>query len=320
MSKADILEKLKQHGEAAEIVRAYWAETLPGIGQLPEPQLQSWLIRFELDAIVGGLDAAVNQRSKLDAKGEPMTAPAAVSFASAVINRLHLEGLPEAEREEIKAHREHIRSVRSAAGKLGRAKQLAEEVEACREVAQVCPDLPEVARPLPNAYGFGFEVGFASASATEHAAAPEAKPAAAAPPAAQTEEKDNSKTKNRKPKNCKQCGAALSRDKSHLCENPPAVSSLEAGRGKTKTNPDRYTRYEGCECYAQIEELDYHADTCPLAEKTKAVAKPSDPGRYEGCNCIAECEGSDNHDDLCPLFKAQAKAASARSLSEVDTL
>lgn len=271
MSKAkDILEKLKQRGEEAETVRAYWAETLPGIGQLPEPQLQSWLSRFELDAILGGLDAAVNQRSKLDAKGEPMTAPAAVSFASAVINRLHLEGLPEAEREKIKAHREHIRSVRSAAGKLGRAKQLAEEVEACREVAQVCPDLPEVARPLPNAYGFGFEVGFASASATEHAAAAEkSKPAAAAPPAARSEEKATAKPETE----TNPAGASGLLPKQTLKTIKTARGVLPRPKSFDSWTNVQRTEWIACTCRA----FDFgtiHSRGCAANAQAKAAAAP----------------------------------------------
>lgn len=254
MTKAtDLLEKLKQRREDGEAIKAYWEAVLPGIGNLPESQLQGWLNRFDLHVIVAGLDAAVIKRSKLDAKSEKLSVQEAVDYASGAMREAQFESLSEEERRAWVAKAARIHEVRSAAGKRGRAKQLAEEAKAARDFAQASPDLPEVAQPLPNAYGFGSGVGsgFASGSvsALDSAAASSSQPtpAAAAPPVPRPagEEKDNgnTNTKNQKtekpPRLCRKCGATLSRSQNHIC--PTFADEVFENEDKHNTNPQTKT-------------------------------------------------------------------------------
>jgi hypothetical protein len=172
MSKAkELLEKLKRRREEAEAVCAYWAEVLPNLGHVPEAHLQSWLGTFDFDTIVAGIDAAVVQRSKRQAKDDPMEAGQAVLYASAVMRNLKYKSLPEEERER-------IRAAKSEAGKKGNAKRW----QGQREVATVCDDLRQSAttsRTTCSSSGSGSSSLSSTHTAT---ASSEAKPAAAVPP------------------------------------------------------------------------------------------------------------------------------------------
>jgi hypothetical protein len=172
MTKAsDLLEKLKQRREEAEAVRAYWADALPSIGTLPEPQLQGWLQRFNLDIIIGGIDAAVILRSKRDAKGEKLPTQEAVDYASKSMHEAHFEAMPEEERQKYAEKAAHIREVRSAAAR-----------KRWDKVASVSTNLHGFASPLhtegegdgDGASGFDLDLAHdgETASATTTAASP----------------------------------------------------------------------------------------------------------------------------------------------------
>jgi hypothetical protein len=143
MSNAkETLERIRQWREMKEVVGAYCTEALPDV-QLSAAQLQGWVSRWDLETILAGLDAAIIQASKRDAADNPMTGADIVKFASAVMNREHIESLPAEERQAREAKKAEISAKRSAAGKAGRAKQLS-------DFAPACPDLPGFAQGLPT--------------------------------------------------------------------------------------------------------------------------------------------------------------------------
>ena len=158
MTPQELKDKMAARREMAQMVREYWAEMLPDLGGIPEPQLLGWINRFDLDTMVQGINAAMIIRSKQDAAGKETSVQDAVNYASGAMNKLKPVDPEKAAR---------ISEARSKAGKAGRAKQLAEGDQAVKEFAQVCPDSPKFAQPLPpdNDYGFavGSDSGFASA-------------------------------------------------------------------------------------------------------------------------------------------------------------
>lgn len=278
MNKAkDILEKLKQRREIADAVRAYWADVLPDIGLLPEPQLQSWLGKFDLDAMIAGLDAAVTQRSKRDAKGDPMTAAEAVNFASAVMNRLHLEGLPEAEREALKATKDRIREARSAAGKRGNEKRWHSE----SEVATTCDNLRSLATPLPPSYSSSVSVAVSSSSLSSSLdAASSSSSNDNIPPQPEEKSKDNTQTKtngvrdvlanqrqNQKTKTCKKCGATLEPKVNHTC---PLVKTED--QAVAKAQGGYYPGDTGCYGCGKLRR-NYNSDYCQACWDTRQKTK-----------------------------------------------
>jgi len=286
MGKAqELLEKLKRRREEAEAVCAYWAEVLPNLGRVPEAHLQSWLGTYDFDTIVAGVDGAVIQRSKRFAKGDPMDAEQAVRYASAVMRDLRYKAMPEEERKVLEERKARIHEVRSAAGKAGRAKQLQQGAQACREFAQVCQDLPDVAQPLPNTYTGSSSGSGSSSLSSSHthtaASASQAKPAAAAPPVShplgkaeektqtntnpvgalglsKTANQDNTKTEKPKGKPCPKCDGMLYRDKNHVCSYGCTVCELTITK-----NPDRV------------------CNDCRKEEKAKAVRAASTLSTYD---------------------------------------
>jgi len=149
MNPQELKETMRLRRETAQMVREYWAEMMPKLGEIPEPQLQGWLSRFDLDTMIEGINAAMIVRSKQDAAGKKTSVQDAVNYASGAMNKLRPADPEKTAR---------ISAARSRAGKIGRAKQLS-------EFAQSCPDLPKVAQPLPPAYVYGFGSGFDVASA-----------------------------------------------------------------------------------------------------------------------------------------------------------
>jgi hypothetical protein len=146
MSK-DIKERIRQMRETKETVVAYWAEMIPGV-ELPPAQLNGWAVRFDLDTMIAGLEAAVLQLSKSEANGGEADA---VKVASSVMNRIHLENLPADERLKLKEKRHRIREVRSAAGKAGNEKRWKAEPG----VATGCDDLRPSCDTLRTGFGNG---------------------------------------------------------------------------------------------------------------------------------------------------------------------
>jgi hypothetical protein len=305
MSNAkDILEKLKQRREDAEVIKAYWEGVLPGIGNLPESQLQGWMQRFGLATIIAGLDAAVIKRSKLDAKGEKLGVQEAVDYASGAMRETHFEAMPEEERRAYVDKMLAISAKRSEAGKKGRAKQLAEGAKTCREFAQVCPDLPDVARPLPSGNGFGFDVGSGSGPALASAGASGDAVALGGGSAAEKRAVTplgKTKTETAKPEtNPAAVSSSLANRKTVQTEKPKTKTiSTAAGRRtpppgfNSWSNAERL-EWQDCTCGATPHASPsgvwfWHADGCPMKVKAKAAV-----AGYECMDC-----GSNDPDHRC---------------------
>jgi hypothetical protein len=251
MTPQELKEKMRLRRETAEMVKEYWAEMMPKLGDIPEPQLQGWLSRFDLDTMVEGINAAMIIRSKQDAAGKKTVLQEAVNYASGAMNKLRPVDPEKAA---------HISAVRSEAGKKGGRKRLQNQQEAVQEFAAVCDDLPKICSALPKiASGLnngpdtdsdsGFDFGFDSGSAVDCA-----HEVASLPPDAARRTVVHEQEQKKKPE-----------AKVKTVEpTPPVVSAAP------KTAPDGTLYPEGFDSWMNTERLDWlaqHSGSCQWCGK-----------------------------------------------------
>ena len=135
----EIKERLRLRQENREMVQAYWLENFPELPGLSHTQANAWLIQYDVDTIIAGLDSTVIKVNKVDhavenGRGDEMTALRVIKYASMCMRNT---GLTDEERDALDEKRESIRAKRSAAAH-----------KRWDKVAKPSEDLPEVAEPL----------------------------------------------------------------------------------------------------------------------------------------------------------------------------
>lgn len=297
MKASDLIEKARQRRVDREAIQTYWLELFPELGELNQTQTNAWLIQYDLDVILAGLDSAAIKVNKVDhavqhGHGDEMTQLRVIKYASMCMRNT---GLSEEERKAKDIRKAEISKARSeAAHKRWYKKQ---------EVASVCEplhDLHDFASGLHRDRCTGSGSGTGTVTSTGRDTTTEAATPLTPPPSApaaslreekkktepqtktntesvgvnqRTEDKGNTKTK---PKACKRCGAPLSRDVSHNCTDEVYIFGSPLGARVCQAHREMYV---ACNWLSdefagdRLKEVHRSATTCPECKALKTAPK-----------------------------------------------
>lgn len=333
MTPKDLIEKARKLREIREAAQTYWGEMLPGLGKVPEPQLQSWVSRYSLESIAYGVDSAVSLCSKASAKGSATSLQGAVDYASGAMRKAHFEAMSAEERH---AHIDKMVAIslkRSEAGKKGNEKrwhssQTESEAKMCDEAtksagngnsqqlaqndATVCDDLRPVCDVSDTVVEveFAFEVagGFGSGFESVPGSGSEAVLAAAAP---RVEQADPNSKEGTKPE-------------TKTNTNPVGTSGFLAkqDKGKDKTNANTA---EVLVWGKPVNACPFHAEELIIAQRCANAVAGDRVSAVMGawhdcpqcnppvCNCGYRGQPLRLHASSCPVARAEkANPAKAR--------
>jgi hypothetical protein len=217
MTPQELKDKMAARRETAKMVKEYWADVLPGLGDIPEPQLQGWINRFSVDTIIDGITEAIIIRSKAAHarwdKGKTDSGSKDLHAVAPVCIHLHSDcgfgcgcgcGCASA---SVSASARATESARESEGE-----------HASRATAAPQPTLP---RPEEK---------------KKEQTKPETK---TNPVGASSSSANQSKGNTGKPKTCKKCGDPLERSTNHAC-----VMCIFCAEAPVRSKPSDYC--SGC--------------------------------------------------------------------------